>query len=332
MRYLLAAAQLLLITLFAVPSAHARDDLIRIASTSNQDIETNGAYVFAHTLNEELEAAGFEVRFYPNSSLGADAQRTELVELGLVHVNISGTQVLGDWSPLFSAMGLSFLFDDYDHFERFLHETDFIDAVNEELEGSNLRLMEVAYLGGMSGVFNTRHPIHSLDDMRPLRMRAMGSGDLSLLGSWGLSGTQVAWEEVSQALQTGIADGYFNPPLVPVLFGHQRQIRYFTRLRLQPSARYVLVPDNWYRSLPDDRRAALDAALLAARRANQEWTQRMIAEEQRILEENGITVTDITDEARGEFVELSRARYETLHDPEVIARLMEFIEEARATQ
>ena len=69
--------------------------------------------------------------------------------------------------------------------------------------------------------------------------RAMDRRDLVLIETFGASGVQVAWEETPQALQTGIASGYFNPPLAPVLFGHGAYLKYFTDLRVAPAHRLI---------------------------------------------------------------------------------------------
>ena len=81
----------------------------------------------------------------------------------------------------------------------------------------------------MSGLFTARTPIHEIADVERLRLRAMGRLDLLMIEALGASGVQVAWEEVPQALQTGIAQGYFNPPLAPVLTLTRPKLRSFRR-------------------------------------------------------------------------------------------------------
>jgi len=328
LRILTVAALLLLC---AAPAAQA-GNVIRIASSSNQDVETNGAFVFAQVLQADLEAAGYEVRFYPNSSLGPETQRSELVELGLVHLNISGAQVVQDWSPLFNAARSDFLFDSYEQFDYFLHQSGFLEAVNEEIRASNLMVMDAVFLGGMSGLFNTKHEVASLSGMQDLRLRAMGAEDMRRLDSWGLSGTQVAWEEVSQALQTGIVDGYFNPPLVPVMFGHTRQIRFFTDLRLSPSTRYAVVSREWYDGLDPEARAIVTRALAHAHAANRAWTTSIQNEERRILADADVTFTEISDADREVLMGLSLDDIARHNPPEVLARIMSFVDAARAAQ
>ena len=82
--------------------------------------------------------------------------------------------------------------------------------------------------------------------MNKFRIRAMSNEQLDWVKAWGGAGTQVAWEEVPQALQTGIADGYINPPVVAVLFGHGGQLDYFTDLEISPSIRVVVFSEAWY--------------------------------------------------------------------------------------
>lgn len=307
----------------------AECERIRIASSSNEELETNGVYVWLNTFIKELRDQGCDVQFYPNSSLGNEEQRTELVELNLLHVNVSGRQVIDDMSPLYTGLTLPFLFDDYRHFDRFLHESAFLEDANRDLAPANLYIVDIALLGGMSGLFNTKHEIRSPEDFDGLRIRAMSSGDLALLNSWDIPATQVAWEEISQAMQTGIVDGYINPPLVPLMFGHNRQIKYFADLRLSPSGRQVVLSREWYLGLSPHMRSAVDTAIAKARAVNRRWNVDIMKRETAALEEAGVKVARLTDEERSVFVRLTQAQYDKIVPPETIDLITPYVEASR---
>ena len=232
------------------------------------------------------------------------------MQLNLVQVNITGNQEIFAYSEIFSGLKYPFLFDSDDHFARLFSDTDFKTQVNKEIKRHNIQLVDVVFLGGMTGLFNTKKNIATFDDLEGLRIRASDSMQLLMMNSWDLSGTQVAWEEIAQALETGIADGYLNPPLVPLLFGHTRQIKYFTNLNLNPSSRYIVVADEWYQTLAPERRRLFDEAILLAKAANHSWAKEIRKKEFDMLRKAGITVTEITPEARKIFIQHTDAYLE----------------------
>ena len=126
--------------------------------------------------------------------------------------------------------------------------------------------------------------------------------------AWGSTGTMVSWSEVPNALQTGVADGYINPPFVPLMFGHTDFIKHFTDASILPAMRIAIASEDWYQGLSDEERAIVDDAAAKATEANRTWLQTRtgILEE---LEAAGVTVTRLSPEAREAFVEASMKTY-----------------------
>lgn len=318
----------LFILLFGGQATQA-GETIRISMASNQDKARSGVYVWLQAFADEMRRAGYEVKIYPNSILGREQDRTELVALGLIEVNDSGALEVGVFSPLFQSISLPFLFDNYAHFDRFLHGTPFLNIVNRETTRHGIRVVDVAFLGGMSGIFNARRPVARLEDMQGLRLRAMDNTDLVIQNSWGVTGTQVSWEEVSQALQTGVAEGYINPPLVPIIFGHTRTLRYFTNILLMPATRTITVSEHWYSRQTPAQRAAFDRAVQSARIANRRWADNIQASELNMLRAAKVAVTSPTPTERDRFVRQTRPVYNRIIPPESVKTALDLADQAR---
>lgn len=318
---------LVLITIFwGGHTVHAADR-INIGMTSNTDSERSGVYVWVQAFTREMKAAGYEMRIYPNSSLGREDERSIQVSLGLLEMNFCAEHEVAMYAPLFKGISLPFLIGSYGEFDRFLHETRFLEYVNSAAAPAGIRVVDVAFLGGMGGIFNTRKPLYSMADMKGLRMRAMGKTDLTVINSWGVRGTQVAWEEVAQALQTGIADGYLNPPLTPIMFGHAGQIKYFAKVNTAPSYRVLVVSDKWYDGLSRSDRMVFERAVQVARQANRKWSAAMELEEASILKRAGIMITEFPVKEHARLVAQTRAVYDQILDPKLLPLIMEFVRE-----
>lgn len=317
---ILAAALLLAV---ATP---AQGERLRVASSGNTDRVLNGEFVWLEAFMERARAAGFQVLFHPGSSLGKEEERTELVNLDLVQLNMAGLSELQVYSRTARALSIPFIVDDYGQFDRLLRDTDFLDTVNAELVRTNLQVIDAALLGGMSGLFNTRSPVSRPEELAEIRIRAMSRSDMAMIASWGARSVQVAWEEVAQALETGIAHGYLNPPLVPIMFGHAGQIRHFTDLRLYPSTRWVVVSRSWYQGLEPSARAAIDAALAEGHAANRAWAREILERERAALESAGIAFRTLSTEERQAFAAPVHLRYRESLMPEEYARLRVWLE------
>ncbi len=287
---------------------------VKIGMSTPADPERNGVYVWIRALAQSLEHASARVRVYPSSGLGGDVERMDQVEIGLLEVNETGGDALARLSPLLDAMR-PFEIESYEHLDRLLERTDFLAEVNAELADDDLVLLDFAYTGEMVGLLTRGKPVHRIGDLRSLRLRIISAGDLSLLAAWKVRGVRVAWEEVAQALQTGMVDAYLNPPIVAVMFGHGNVLDYFTDLRMGPSARLIVTSRRWYERLPPQFRAVFDAGVLEARAANRAWLAGARRRERALLEKAGIKWIDMKPAERAAWQALTwtmpRTRWQT---------------------
>ena len=321
---------LFLVLAIGMPALAVAERLdVKIGMSTPLDAERNGVYVWARTLAGALEEAGARVRIYPNSALGGEKERMDQVAIGLLEVNDTGGDELSRLSPLFHAQR-PFEIESYEHLDRLIERTTFLDEVNAELADDDLVLLDYAYTGAMVGLLTRGTPVHRIEDLRPLRLRILSVADLNLLAAWQVRGVRVAWEEVAQALQTGMVDAYLNPPIVAVMFGHGNVIDYFTDLRMGPSARVIVASRRWYEGLDPKMRAAFDAGVREARAANRRWAATAMQRERALLEKAGIEWIEMEpadrDEWRGLTRKIARTRWET---PEAEARLRVLIEASR---
>ncbi|MVA98024.1 C4-dicarboxylate ABC transporter substrate-binding protein [Nitratireductor sp. CAU 1489] len=281
---------------------------VKVALDSPPDLEQSGTYVWAHAFATYLNENGIEAEEFQRGALGEEAERLDQVSQGLLEVSMSDVKSAGTLDTLIYGVYLPYFFDDLGEVDKALYAGGMLEKINAGTTPKGVRVLGVAHLGLPAGIFNTKKPVAGVADMAGLRMRALDEIQISLFEAWGSTGTIVSWAEVPNALQTGVADGYINPPFVPLLFGHTGFIKHFTDAGTSPSVRLAIASEDWYQGLSEEERRTVDDAVKAADKANRAWLEKRSGILS-ALEEAGIAVTRLTPEARAEFREKSRAVY-----------------------
>lgn len=290
----------------AIATAQARDVGIAMDSPSNP--ETSGTYVWAQSFGKALQAGGMSVKEHALGSIGGEVERLDRVSTGRLEVSLSDIKSAGSLETLAHGIYLPYLFNDDIHLDRALNQGGMFDRINAGTTKKGVRVLGVVMYGPPIGIFNTRKPITAVTDMSGLRIRALDRSQVDLLAAWGALGTVIAWPEVSNALQSGVTEGYINSPIVPMMFGHTGMLKFFTDARLILSARVAIASEDWYQSLTPAKRTLVNEAAARATADNRIWLKTRDKELQE-LGKAGITVTLLSAPARAEFQRRSESLY-----------------------
>lgn len=288
---------------------------VKIALDSPPDLTQSGTYVWAHTFAEHLKANGMDAVEYERNSLGEEAERLDQVSTGLLEISMSDAKSAGQLDGTIFGSMMPFFFEDGDELDKALEDGGMLERINAGTIPQGVRVLDLVYLGLPSGIFTTQTPIRSFDDFSGLRMRALDELQIQTFEQWGAKGTIVSWSEVPNALQTGVAEGYLNPPFVPLVYGHTSFIKYFTDVKTSASVRVAIASEDWYQGLSDEERAIVDEGAKAAHDANRTF----VKEREQVfadLEAAGIEVIRLSDEERAKFRDASQPLYEAVDMPE----------------
>ncbi len=282
---------------------------VRIGLDSPPDAVRSGSYVYAKALSDQLKASGFTVKELPVNSIGGEAERLDQTTQGLLEVDMADLARAAQLNKLAFGFILPYLYESLDHLDKADAAGGLLAKVNAGAIPKGARVLSLVSVGGGTGIFNTKHEVAKPQDMADLRMRALDENQMKLFGAWGTNGVVITMPEVANALQTGIASGYVNPPFVPFLFGHGGILKYYTPANISQSLRVALVSEDWYKKLPADRKAAFDAAVVKATAANRAWVKTSDEQAMEQIKKAGIKVTPLTPEGRKEFQDRSRSAW-----------------------
>lgn len=322
---MLAAATALAVTSWTGSSAAEE---IRIA-VGCPAIEACSDWVWAEDFANHLNEAGLETQIYVGGALGRDPEVVDQLAQNLLQVGLTNFVMIAEVDPRVRGFIAPYMFDSLEHLFRALDETDIVALLDESMQAQGIKIASLIGLGGPVGIFNTRKPIESPDDLDGLRLRAIDATQVAVLDEWGASSVVIDMSEFATSIQQGIADGYVNPPIVALMFQHTEFLPYYTHAEAGMPFRSVLMSNDWYGGLPDAVRGHVDAAIDHANDRNREFTFAAAGRELDQLRERGVTVTELSPAAREEFVKRSQASWPRLLDEEALQMFIDAAEQTR---
>ncbi len=312
---------------FAAAPLAAED--VKIAMNGVNDPVTNAEAAFAKGFADALTGTDFDVKVFASDTLGSEKERFDQVSQGLVEIDLATVSTAFGMSPLMKGVLLPFMFRDNEEFDTVIEQTDILKASNEPLTVNGIRLAGYNYIGTGLGIHNSKHPITKMSDLADLRFRALNAEQLAYQEALGAQGTIVAWSEVANALQTGVADGYFNAPNSAIRTGHTAFLVHYTPVNISPSTRAVFISEDWYQALEDAEKAQIDAALEAGFTANRDWIDEWSKTVRQKHKDAGVTISELEAGEREKMVEAASTTWADIMTPEHLNLYTDALEQVR---
>lgn len=196
------------------------------------------------------------------SELGSQREQVEMAQTGSLEMVVSapGTGP-GVWVPELMMFEFPYLFKDNDHYLRVLQGME--DEVSRLVEPYGFTARAGQSMGSRHML--TRKPIYQLADLKGLKMRGPNAVYISMFNRLGASGTTTDWNEIYNALSTGVIDGMEASPSMIYSMRFHEVANYMAITNHVMAAVYYFFNSEWLNSLPDDLRAlVLDCADRAA--------------------------------------------------------------------
>ena len=302
---------------------------VKVALDCPPDLDKCGTYIWSYYFSEHLKANNMPVDLYPQDALGGEDEKLDQVSQGLLEVANCAMAQVGQVDQIVMGYHLPYIFDDVDHMDRVLADADLLKKINDKTSKKGVRILAIVPVGAFSGLANTKKEIKVPDDLKGLRIRALDKTQAKYIETWGASTVIIPWAEIYSALQTGVADGYLNPAIVPVMFKHTEVLKYFSDIQYSAPLRVIICSEEWYQGLGDNERKIVDEGSAKGLAANKEWLAKVIKSGKDSLRETGVQVYENTPEERAEFAKLVKPLYAEILPQDVVDLFMEAINKAR---
>ena len=235
-----------------------------LATASPEDTVTG---LFANTfaeLVEELSGGEIRVEVYHNSSLGGDTELFESVQCGDIPFVVQNTAPEVSYLPRLALFDLPCVFDDLDGLHAVLDDDTFMAKVNEIYTDGGFRLLAMADQNFR--VMTANRKIQSLEDFRGIKIRTMeNSYHMAFWSDIGASPTPMAFGELYVGLEQNTVNAQENPYEVICSSKFYEVQDYVVETNHLPHLLALVTNDDFYNSLPADRRDIVDQAAALAR-------------------------------------------------------------------
>ncbi len=252
-------------------------------STSNTGIFQAGAEEFKRIVEEKTNGT-VTVEIYPNSTLGADVELIQGLQLGNVDMCVTDTNNIASFIPEIQVFNLPYIFNSSKHAYEILDGQVGCDML-AKLDSVGIKGLAM-WENGFRNLTNSKRPVSSASDVEGLKIRVMDSPlYIDMWAAMGADPTPMAWSEVFTALQQGTIDGQENP-IAQIYANSVYEVnKYITLDRHVYAPAVLLVSLDVFNQMSENQQTAvLEAAVEAGiyereynAKMENEWTKEMVA-------------------------------------------------------
>jgi TRAP-type C4-dicarboxylate transport system substrate-binding protein len=254
--------------------------------------------VFQYFADQAAKHSGgkITVQVYPNEQLGKEAAILEQLKIGTVHLYAEGSVFLQKWVPEIRWSNAPFLFDDRDHWVRFLNHPmvkGWFDRAKAEAG--------IGFLGDISAVLRgpyrvvvTQKPITRVEDLKGIKMRM--ANDKTGVEVWTHLGTEVrvlGWAETYDGISKGIVNAVTSPVALVESMRFQEVAPHITRTDEYWQSIAFMMNQKAFDRLSKDLQGALLKAHADAARYSEELMGSETRESLARMKAKGVTYTEI---------------------------------------
>ena len=250
-------------------------------------------------LVEEKSGGSIVLELFPNSALGKKTDLIDQMIMGENVITVADGAFLADYGvPDFGIFYAPFMFDTWEE-EWAVIDSDWYAGLCDQLASNGgLRVLSIK-------------PVTVPEDLKGMKLR-VSSNDLSITSFNDLGAASVGMDmgDVYQALQAGTIDAVENPVVSLANRSFQEVAKYVVRDGHILATSMWVCGESFYQSLTPEQKQLLSECADEAGLYNNELQDEATEEALKILDEAGVTVTELTDEQKAAWIEAGQYFYQ----------------------
>jgi tripartite ATP-independent transporter DctP family solute receptor len=215
----------------AMGGSHAQQKVVLKAS----DVHANDypTVVAVVDMGKKLAAATnsrITVQMYPSMQLGGEKETIEQTQVNAIQLTRASVGALGPVIPDLNVFNLPFLFRDTAHMQAVIDGPIGQELLDKVTNNAKAGLVGLCWMdAGARSLYDTKKPIKTIGDLHGMKFRVMGNPMfVDMMNALGGNGIAMGYDQVFNALQTGVVDGAENNPPSFVFDNHYQAAKYFT--------------------------------------------------------------------------------------------------------
>jgi tripartite ATP-independent transporter DctP family solute receptor len=251
-------------------------------------------------MGKKLETATsgrMSIQMFPSMQLGGEKEMIEQAQVGALQLARISVGPMGPLVPDFNVFNLPFMFRDTAHMEKVIDGPIGREILDKLSAHPTAGLIGLCYMNsGVRNVYNSKRPITSLDDLKGLKIRMMGNPlFVDTMNALGGNGVAMGFDQLTNAMQTGVVDGAENNEPTFESQQHFRYAKFYSRTgHLMIPEILVFSKRTWDTLSKDDQGLIMKLSVEAQQEQRKLWYERETAAISK-LKEAGVQINEIAD-------------------------------------
>jgi tripartite ATP-independent transporter DctP family solute receptor len=225
----------------------------------------------------ETETKGrLSIQMFPSMQLGGEKEMIEQAQLGALQIARISVGPMGQLVPEMNVFNLPFMFRDNAHMEKVIDGPIGDELLKKISDHPTARLIGLCWMNaGTRNVYNSKRPITELADLKGLKIRMMGNPlFVDTMNALGGNGVAMGFDQLINAMQTGVVDGAENNEPSYDSGQHYRYAKYYSRTgHLMIPEILVFSKKTWNELSADDRALMTKLSKEAQQEQRKLWYQ-----------------------------------------------------------
>ena len=246
---------------------------------------------------EDATQGRISIQMYPSMQLGGEKEMIEQAQLGALQIARISVGPMGPIVPELNVFNLPFMFRDNAHMEKVIDGEIGTEMLKKLSDHPTAGLIGLCWMNaGTRNVYNSKHPITKVEDLKGLKIRMMGNPVfVDTMNSLGGNGVAMGFDQLVNAMQTGVVDGAENNEPSYESGQHYRYAKFYSKTgHLMIPEILVYSKKSWEGLSKDDQALIAKAAKEAQLEQRKLWYEREASSLKKLVE-GGAQINDVAD-------------------------------------
>lgn len=251
-------------------------------------------------MGKKLEGATngrLSIQMFPSMQLGGEKEMIEQAQIGALQIARISVGPMGPLVPEFNVFNLPFVFRDVAHMEKVIDGEIGTELLKKLSDHPTANLIGLCYMNaGVRNVYNSKKPIEKVEDLKGLKIRMMGNPlFVDTMNALGGNGVAMGFDQLINAMQTGVVDGAENNEPSYDSGQHYRYAKYYSKTGHLMIPEILVFSKKTFNALSaDDKALVMKLAKEAQSEQRKLWYEREQEAIKKMIEA-GVVITDVKD-------------------------------------